>query len=253
VNILGSEFKDHFSDASSLYREYRPGYPQELFSYLFSLTSSNDRAWDCATGNGQTAYDLSAYFSEVIGTDASENQISQARQKQGVVYRVENAEQSSFSDESVDLITVAQALHWFNLDLFSNEVKRVLKPAGILAAWTYGLLQISPPIDEVVNTLYGPVLESYWPPERRMIEEGYRGIELPFTEIQSPEFLMQTDWNLSQLVGYLCTWSAVKRYEAENGVNPVEQLYDNLAMLWGDPEKRIRMVWPLTVRVWVNN
>jgi ubiquinone/menaquinone biosynthesis C-methylase UbiE len=248
--IMDKGFKDYFSDGSSAYRIYRPGYPKELFSYLSSLTPANVRAWDCATGNGQTALDLSNYYSEVIGTDASKNQIKHAQEKKGIVYKVEKAEQSSLEDHSVDLITVAQAMHWFDVEEFSSEVGRVLKSGGVLAAWTYGLLDIKPGINEEIQHLYGPVLDAYWPPERKMVEDGYRNITLPFEEIQPPEFHMETEWSLFQLLGYLSTWSAVKKYEAANGVNPVEQRFDKLARLWGDPEKRIRMHWPLAMRVW---
>ena len=251
VMILDKGFKDYFSDGSNSYRVYRPGYPKELFSYLSSLTPANIRAWDCATGNGQTALDLSDHYSEVIGTDASKSQIKHAREKKGVVYKIEKAEKSSFEDHSVDLITVAQALHWFDVKAFSLEAGRVLKSKGVLAAWTYGLLDIKPGINEEIQDLYGPVLEAYWPPERKMVEQGYRNITLPFNEIQPPEFRMETDWNLAQLIGYLNTWSAVKKYQAEKGVNPVEQRLELLARLWGYPEKRIRMHWPLAMRVWV--
>lgn len=247
---MGKEFKDYFSEGSEAYRDYRSGYPEELFHYLSSLIQNNGRAWDCATGNGQTALALSNYFTEVIGTDASQNQIRHAQEKEGVVYRIERAEQSSFDNNSVDLITVAQALHWFDVDAFSSEVERVLKSTGVLAVWTYGLLDISPELNKEVNDLYSQVLDTYWPPERNMVEEGYRNIELPFEEIQPPEFRMETEWNLSQLVGYLSTWSAVKKYEEANGVNPVERCYEKLASLWGHPESRLHMQWPLTIRIW---
>ncbi|WP_455216882.1 class I SAM-dependent methyltransferase [Kaarinaea lacus] len=252
---MSNEFKDHFSEGSDAYRVFRPGYPDELLSFLSSLTRDHELAWDCATGSGQTALALSRYYANVVGTDASQNQVEQARQQEGVIYRVEKAEQSSFDDHSADLVTVAQALHWFDIQAFFSEVKRVLKNGGVLAAWTYGLLEVNPTnnsaaINEEINTLYGPVLEDYWPEERQMVEEAYQGIAFPFEEIPAPMFHMQTEWNLSQLVGYLGTWSAVKRYIADRGVNPVQQCAAKLARLWGDPENRLPMQWPLTVRAW---
>lgn len=248
---MGSEFKDYFSEGSDAYRNFRPDYPAALFRYLSFLCQSHDRAWDCATGNGQTAMALSHYYSEVIGTDASQNQISHAPQKAGVIYRVEKAEQSSLEDNSIDLVTVAQALHWFDINAFLSEINRVLKSKGVLAVWTYGLLDINQELNDEINTLYGPVLDACWPPERRLVEEGYRNIDFPFKEIQVPNFRMETEWNLAQLVGYLGTWSAVKKYEAAKGVNPVEQRYEKLASLWGDPDNPLPMQWPLTTRVWV--
>lgn len=249
--IRNMEFKDYFSDGSEDYRAYRPGYPEELFHYLSSLTPAHERAWDCATGSGQTALALSKYYPEVIATDASQNQIMQAQKKQGIIYRVERAEQPSFEDDSVDLITVAQALHWFDIDAFSSEAGRVLKSGGILAAWTYGLLDINPEVNIAISDLYGSVLDGFWPPERRLIEEGYKSIQLPFEEIQPPDFRMETEWDLPQLVGYLCTWSAVKKYEAVKGINPVRQRHEQLARLWGHPGNRVRMQWPLSIRIWV--
>ncbi|WP_455199155.1 class I SAM-dependent methyltransferase [Kaarinaea lacus] len=261
---MSTDFKDHFSDASDAYRVFRPGYPDELFTYLSSLTLDHELAWDCATGSGQTAMALSHHYSSVIGTDASQNQVEQAGQQEGVIYRVEKAEQSSFDDHSVDLVTVAQALHWFDIQAFITELKRVLKNGGVLAVWTYGLLEvkssinhvinssISSAINDEINTLYGPVLEDYWPAERRMVEEAYQGIAFPFEEISTPAFHMETEWSLSQLLGYLGTWSAVKRYIADRGDDPVQQSATKLARLWGDPETRLPMQWPLTVRAWRN-
>jgi len=137
---LSSNFKDHFSEGSTEYSVYRPGYPKELFSYLSSISQSNERAWDCATGNGQSALAVSKHFDEVIATDASKNQIDNAVEEMGIIYRVEKAEKTSIDNESVDLITVAQALHWFNIEEFSNEALRVLKAKGVLAVWAYGLV-----------------------------------------------------------------------------------------------------------------
>lgn len=247
---MNTEFKDHFSDKSQAYSAYRPGYPEELFSYLSSITEDHDRAWDCGTGSGQSAIALSQYYSEVVATDASENQINNAIRKEGVTYKIESAENTSMDSGSVDLVTVAQALHWFNIDNFAKEVNRVLKPRGVLAVWTYGLLDITPQINEVINDLYGPMLDQFWPPERKVVEQGYKNVELPLQEIQPPHIQMETTWELEQFIGYLRTWSAVKKYEAALGVNPVDMKYEQLSALWGDPEHKRMINWPLTLRVW---
>lgn len=252
-DYLSSDYKDHFSDRSQAYRVYRPGYPDDLFSYLSSLTKEHKRAWDCGTGSGQSAIALAKYFSEVIGTDASENQIKNAAVKEGVIYKVEKAENTSIASDSVDLITVAQAVHWFNNAEFSREVMRVLKPEGKLAIWTYGLFTVSPEINAVIDNLYGPVLDAYWPAERKEVESGYQNISFPMPEIQTPEFQMDTEWDLTQLTGYLCTWSAVKRYEADLGVNPVTARYEEILNHWGNPKQKRTFKWPLTLRVWVKN
>ena len=247
---MKESFKDHFSDKSKAYSEYRPVYPDELFAYLASITKGHDRAWDCGTGSGQSAIALSPFYTEVVGTDASDNQIKNAIPKDGVIYKAESAEKTSFENESVDLITVAQALHWFNLDEFASEVKRVLKPQGVLAVWTYGLHRITPDIDAVIDDLYGPMLDQYWPPERKMVEEEYQNIKFSLQEIESPNFQMQAEWNLSQVIGYLHTWSAAKKYEAATGMNPVEMKYEELSTLWGKPERKRKVAWPLTLKLW---
>jgi len=250
---MSIEFKDYFSEGSEAYSIYRPRYPNELFSYLSSITQSSDRAWDCATGSGQSALALSVHFPEVIGTDASKNQIENAIKKEGVTYQVEKAEKTSIENNSVDLITVAQALHWFKINEFSNEVMRVLKRKGVLAVWTYGLLDINPDLNNVINHLYSSILHSYWPPERKIVEGGYKNINFPLQEMETPSFQMETEWELSQLIGYLCTWAAVKEYESKEGINPVERLNEKISSLWGDPKQKILIQWPLILKVWIKN
>ena len=250
---MSTEFKDHFSDRSQAYRDYRPHYPDELFLHLSYLTAEHERAWDCATGNGQSATALAPYYKEVIATDASENQIQHAKQKPGVIYKVENAEQTSLADSSVDLITVSQALHWLDIDKFAAEAKRVLKPNGILATWTYFLFDIEPQINAIINTLYSTTINAYWPPERRIVEQAYATIEMPLCELDTPRFEMKTTWDLKQVTNYLRTWSAVKRFEADNGFNPVDEVEIQLTELWHWPDQKREINWPLTLKVWQNN
>jgi len=245
---IAMSFKDHFSDASSAYRNYRPGYPPELFAYLADIAPSLHSAWDCATGSGQAACRLAQHFRRVTATDASENQIQNAQPHPNVLYKVEKAEKTSFADQSLDLITVAQALHWFSLPEFSREVQRVLKPGGILAVWTYGLSRITPAIDAIVNQLYGPTLEPYWPEERTQVERGYAEATFPLKQIAAPEFKMQSLWTANQLLNYLRTWSAVKRFEEANKHNPVTEIADSVNKLW---DTKVQLVsWPLTVKIW---
>jgi len=248
--VLSSTFKDHFSQESAKYNEFRPSYPQELFSYLFSLTQNHNRAWDCATGSGQSAIGLAKHYNEVIATDASQNQIDAALAQKNVVYQVESVEQSSLKTNAVDLITVGQALHWFDLQKFSVEVIRVLTANGVLAVWTYGLFDINADINKIINFLYNTTLDDYWPFERKMVEEGYKNINFPLQEIKTPIFEMEFEWDLSQLTGYLCTWSAVKKYKAVEKIDPVMAIHYELCKLWGDPLQTKLVRWPLIMRVW---
>ncbi len=247
---MKGEFKDHFSDASSDYKQYRPLYPADLYSYLVSISGECHTAWDCATGSGQSAANLSRYFSNVIATDASAAQIKNASEQSGICYRVASAEQSGIKAASIDLITVAQALHWFDIPAFALEADRVLKPGGILAVWTYNLLHVQAEIDRHVNFLYESVLGDYWPEERVMVENAYAGIRFPFDELTPPSFKMTAEWNLSQLLGYLRTWSAFKRYREAGGADPLEEKMDELVQAWGDTSLVRRVDWPLNLRVW---
>jgi SAM-dependent methyltransferase len=247
------EFKDYFSEDSEDYRKFRPTYPAELFSYLASLSNHHHRAWDCATGNGQSAQSLSNYFTEIIATDASNTQIKNAIETSSVTYRVATAENSGIESKSIDLITVAQALHWFNMKAFSNEANRVLKEGGIIAVWSYNLFSMQENIDRVIENFYGTVLEDFWPKERKIVESGYRNIQLPFKEIEAPIFTMSEEWNLSQLMGYLCTWSATKKYQKKLGISPVEKIHQELLSLWKMPEKSLPIRWSLNIRLWQKN
>lgn len=243
-------FKDHFSRTSVSYARHRPGYPEPLFKYLSSVCKEHKLAWDCATGSGQSAVQLTKYFNRVVATDASESQISNALRQQGIKYSVAAAEDSTLTTASVDLITVAQALHWFDLPGFTVEVDRTLKKEGILSVWSYNLLTIRPDIDEQINHLYGTVLYDYWPAERTLVEGEYKHIDFPFTELKVPIFQMTLDWTLVQLVAYLSTWPAVNAYILEKESDPVEIIYTELLKLWGSPETRRHIQWPLSIRAW---
>jgi SAM-dependent methyltransferase len=241
-------FKDHFSTQSSDYAKFRPRYPQQLFDYLAGIAPSRQLAWDCGTGNGQAAVGLAALFDRVIATDASEKQIANAQSHKTVEYRVAPAENSGIGSEMIDLIMVAQALHWFDLDRFYAEARRVLKPDGVLAASAYNLLHIEPAIDEVVNRYYYEVVGQFWPPERKLVEQ-FADLPFPFREIDSPKFEMTASWKLDHLLGYLKTWSSTQRFIAAKGSDPLEQIVDALHTEWGDSRRTRVIVWPLIVRV----
>jgi ubiquinone/menaquinone biosynthesis C-methylase UbiE len=241
-------FKDHFSRQAAEYAKFRPRYPEELFGYLATIAPGKQLAWDCATGSGQAAVALAQVFERVIATDASENQIGNAEAHARVEYRVAPAENSGIESNTVDLITVAQALHWFDLERFYAEARRVLKPEGVLAAWAYKLAQIEPAIDAIVNHYYSEVVGTYWPAERALVER-FEELAFPFPEIASPQFEMTAEWNAEQLVGYLRTWSATQRFMAANQRDPLKDVEQDLLSAWGDADQLRRVVWPLTARV----
>jgi len=244
-------FKDHFSKQAADYAKFRPRYPQGLFDYLGSIAPTRQLAWDSGTGNGQAAIGLASVFDRVIATDASEKQIANAQPHERVEYRIAPAENSGLDSGVADLIMVAQALHWFELDRFYAEVCLVLKPNGILAASAYNLLQIAPAIDEVVNHYYHEVVGPYWPPERKLVEQ-FAILPFPFHEIDPPRFEMAAHWNLDDLIGYLRTWSSTQRFIATKGGDPLEQITDQLRSVWGTPEQTRKVSWPLTLRIGLN-
>jgi len=244
-----ADFKDHFSNHSTAYGEYRPEYPHELFEYLAALSPTRETAWDSATGTGQAALSLTHFFDSVIATDASENQIINAIKHPAIEYHVTPSERTDIGPQSIDLIVVAQALHWFDLEAFFLECRRVLKERGVIAVWSYGLHRISPDIDPIIQYLYEEVIDSYWPPERKMVKEGYREIKLPFQEIEAPGFDMQASWTLPRLIGYLGTWSAAQRYKASRDSDPIQLIRDELSRSWGDPQQQRLIEWPMTLKV----
>jgi SAM-dependent methyltransferase len=241
-------FKDHFSVAAHDYDRCRPGYPPALVDFLADSAPACELAWDCATGTGQAAVELATRFAAVIATDASAAQISHAVPHPRVRYAVATAEHSGLTDGCVDLVTVAQALHWLDLERFYAEVRRVARPGAVIAAWTYSLADADPDIDPLVAAFYeemGP----WWPPERVHVEDGYRGLDFPFEPIAAPAFEIREAWPLERLLGYFGTWSAVNRCRRETGRDPLEALSQRLAGAWGDPSQARPVRWPLHLRV----
>ena len=242
-------FKDHFSSASDQYAAYRPDYPAALFAWLSGLCAEHSIVWDCATGSGQAAWGLVPYFRTVVATDASAAQIRHAAPHPRVEYRVAPAEASDLADRSVDLVTVAQAAHWFDLPRFYAEVSRVLKPGGVVALWGYGRMVLPGKMDAPFQRFYAETVGPFWPPERALIDDAYRSLDFPFGEIQSPAFYIEVEWTLRRLMDYLATWSALKRYQAAHGRDPLPALRGQLEPLWGDPDAALYLQWPLFLRV----
>ena len=243
-----SEFKDHFSSASGRYAAYRPDYPAALFAWLAGQCAERDTAWDCATGSGQAARGLAPHFRQVVATDASTEQICHAGHHPAIDYRVAPAEASGLADRCIDLVTVAQAAHWFDLSAFYAEAARVLKAGGAIAVWGYGRMLLPGEMDAPFQRFYAETVGPYWPAERALIDDAYRRLDFPFMEIEAPAFAIEVAWTLPRLLDYLSTWSAVKRYQAARGHDPLPPLLAELAPLWGDPETARALQWPLFLR-----
>ena len=134
-------FKDHFSSLAPAYARYRPTYPPELAAHLASVAPSRALALDLATGNGQPAIDLALHFDQVLASDASARQLAEAIAQPQVQYLRHQAECLPVKSGCADLIAVAQAAHWLNFDRFYAEARRVLRPGGVVAVWTYGFFK----------------------------------------------------------------------------------------------------------------
>jgi SAM-dependent methyltransferase len=240
-------FRDYFGGAARSYASYRPHYPAALFDWLCSVTVGRERAWDCGTGSGQAAVALADRFAEVVASDPSSAQLANAASAPGLSYVAMTAEQVALRAHCADLVTVAQALHWFDRPRFFAEVDRVLRPGGTLAVWSYGLLAVDPSVDRHVHHLYHDVLGPHWPSERSLVDSGYAGIALPYAELASPEIAMEAEWSLAEFGGYLSSWSAVGRYRARVGTDPLPAFLHDVADAWGTTTHRVR--WPLIVRV----
>jgi SAM-dependent methyltransferase len=239
--------KDYFSTQSRAYAAYRPTYPDELYHFIFQHVKNKNNAWDCATGNGQVAAHLAKHFNNVQATDISREQLDHAIKKDNISYSVGRAERTEFKDHQFDLITVAQALHWFDRDLFYNEVRRVAKPGGILAVWGYSMLTVDPAIDRIILEFYNHTVGPFWDSARRLVEDEYRSLEFPFEDILSPTFNIKVQWSLDQLAGYLFSWSATQKFLKEKGYDPVEQFTKSVRTIWLEQKKLI--TFPIFSRI----
>ncbi len=242
-------YEDHFSQQSALYRRHRPHYPAELFAYLTSLVPAHELAWDVGTGNGQAAVGLTKYFEHVVATDASAAQIENALCTERIEYRVSAAESVDLGSRSVDLVTAAQSLHWFNLGPFFEEVRRVLKPGGVFAAWCYSLTRVTPEIDAILDDLYLDTVGPFWSPRIRYVAEHYATIPFPFQESAAPLIELKSIWSLEEMEGYLHSWSATLEFMRIKGYDPVQEMHSQLAQAWGAPERERLVRWPLYFRI----
>lgn len=240
--------KDNFSKQAPVYAQYRPEYPPALFDHTLRFVKEKNLAWDCGTGNGQSAKVLSNYFQKVFATDISQKQIDNAHKEANIFYAVEPAEKTNLADKTVNLITVAQAIHWFKFDDFYAEVNRVAKPGAIIAVWTYSLLHISAAIDRVIHEYHYKTLEDYWDPERKYVDDGYKNIPFPFKQIETPSFSIEVDWSIKELDGYLNTWSALQKFITANSFNPVNEVINTIEQHWGKSEKR-KIVFPVHLKL----
>lgn len=240
--------KDNFSARSADYARFRPRYPEALFSYLLSKVEGRSALWDVGTGNGQILTHLAKHFQSVLATDISESQLKNAFPFENVVYQKMAAEEVFDLSMKFDLITVAQAIHWFKFDAFYANVRAHLQPGGALAVLGYGLPVIVPAVDALVQTFYSVDLGPYWDPERSYIDENYTTIPFPFVEEETKEFFFQSEWSRDALIGYLSTWSALQHYQREHAHDLLGELQSRLAEVWPGEELK-QVTFPVLFRL----
>lgn len=239
-----------FNKQASQYAIFRPSYPRELFDYIKNICNEKKIAFDVGTGTGQCAVDLAIDFEKVYASDLSAEQIANANLNDKITYFIAPAHESGLLNESVDLMTIATAIHWFDLNLFFAEAKRILKPNGVIAFWAYGWHECeNSEVTQIFNKIGQDILLPYWSEPPKLIWTGYKTIPFPFEEIKVPEFEILTDWNLAQFIGYISTWSATQKFIDKLGYHPAQQFYEQLIKAWGDPEKTLRFRSSLYLRI----
>jgi ubiquinone/menaquinone biosynthesis C-methylase UbiE len=241
-------FRDHFSASSPDYAKFRPRYPETLFRWIAEQCPARERVWDCGTGTGQAAVALAGIFRFVVATDASRAQLDAAERHARVAYARCAAEAAALRTSSVDAVTVAQAVHWFDMPAFFREAARVARPGALVARWTYGNLQLPPEVEALFVPFYEGVVGPYWPPERRIIERAYEDVPLPFAPVAAPAMTIEMPITLEMLAGYIRTWSATQRYREALNHDPVPEFIARVAEVWGDPSSSKHGVWPLWIR-----
>lgn len=240
--------KDYFSQHASIYAAFRPSYPKALYDFVFSNLTHFDSAWDCATGNGQVAGELSKHFNTVEATDISQQQLDNAVQAKNIRYSISPAEKTNFAEKSFDLVTVAQALHWFDTDRFFAEAKRIGKPGGKVALWGYSILTVNKEIDELFYYYYETVVGHYWDAARKHVEEEYASIHFPFEKIQTERFELRVEWDMNQFIGYLRSWSATQKFIKAEGHDPLIAFSEQLKKVWTGNEKKA-IIFPIFLKL----
>jgi len=239
--------KDNFSQQAAAYSQFRPHYPNEMIAYIVDLVGNKNQALDVATGNGQVASQLAAHFNQVQATDISEKQLANAVKIENIHYQLQAAEKTDFADKQFDLISVAQAIHWFEFADFYKEIYRILKPDGIFAVLGYGLFYTNAASQPILNRYYHEIVGPFWDAERKYLDEMYTTIPFPFEEIKTPSFENRSTWSFEQLIGYLTTWSATQHYKDKIGKDPIALIYDELKSSWENSTKQV--TFPLLLRI----
>jgi SAM-dependent methyltransferase len=241
--------KNWFDQGGKAYARFRPDYPDELSAFLASIAPDNNIALDVGCGSGQFTTQLADHFASVVGLDPSADQIANAAPHERVRYLCAPAEKLPLSDHSVSLITAAQAAHWFDLPAFYEEVRRVSVQGGIVSLISYGVLKLEPALDERFRHFYWNEIGPFWPAERRLVDTGYADMHFPFEELPTPSMEIRREWNLAELLGYVSTWSAVRRAREAGREDVLLSFANDLEAIWSAADNKHAIVWPINMRV----
>lgn len=241
--------RNWFDGGGRAYARFRPEYPPALADFLAAAAPARDLAVDVGCGNGQLTRLLAPHFTQVVGLDPSADQIANAAPDARIDYRCAPAERLPLADASADLVTAAQAAHWFDLPAFYDEVRRVGRPGAVVALVSYGVLRLEPPLDARFQAFYRDEIGPYWPPERKLVDTGYATIDFPFAEIARPALEIRVAWHLSEFLGYVQTWSAVRSAQEAGRDGLLMAFANDLADAWGDPDTRRPVAWPINMRI----
>lgn len=241
--------RNWFDRGGQAYARFRPEYPGELAAYLAALAPDASLAVDVGCGNGQLTGQLAEHFAAVVGLDSSADQVANAAPRANVDYRCAPAERMPLAERSASLISAAQAAHWFDLPAFYAEVRRIAKPGAVLALISYGVLQLDEQLDARFQQFYWQEIGPYWPAERQLVDSGYATLDFPFEPLTPPAMAIRLDWNLAELLGYIATWSAVRRAREAGREDILQRFASDIAGIWGDPESKRAVSWPINMRV----
>jgi SAM-dependent methyltransferase len=241
--------RNWFDEGGRAYARFRPEYPSQLAAFLASVAPDKQLAVDVGCGNGQLTQLLAPHFRAVIGLDPSADQIANAIPDERISYRCAPAERLPLPDRSASLITAAQAAHWFDLPAFYGEVRRVGVPGGVLALISYGVLNLEPALYDRFQRFYWDEIGPYWPPERKLVDTGYATIDFPFDALTAPSLEIRLEWHLSQFLGYLLTWSAVRSAREAGRESVLLRFADEISEAWGDGNTRRSIAWPINMRI----
>lgn len=238
-----------FASRARDYAEFRPRYPPELAAIVAEASRGRALAIDCGCGSGQFSLLLAAHFPRVVACDASAAQIRHAAPHPRVDYVVAASEQMPLCPRSADLVTAAQAAHWFDLDRFWHEARTVTRSQGVVALVGYGLPHVDGAVDAVIRTFHDDVLGPYWPKGRHLVVRGYAALDFPFRRLPTPALEMRSEWTLSEFLGYLRTWSAVTQAERATGRSPLPPVAAEIAARWGPSAQQRTVVWPIWLKL----